>query len=169
MINFYANDFGIVLRSCARKLWKSVNICKVTAKKSVAPFFLGHGVYRWYISLILSCQPPTRCKSDGSNDNSSNKTAVVAFIAKALSQVYNVIISQCQHKQLFWPGSWDSTYNFVTSRNRTVCDAALPLTRTHPTGRQCGPCIHRTAASWTAHVRRQLKWPSTQTNKSTRT
>ena len=41
VINFYANDFGIVLRSCARKNYENPSIfVKVIAKKSVAPFFL---------------------------------------------------------------------------------------------------------------------------------
>ena len=42
---FYANDFGILLRSCAQKNYENLSIfVKVTAKKSVAPFFPGHGV-----------------------------------------------------------------------------------------------------------------------------
>ena len=46
MINFYASDFGIVLRSCAQKNYENPSIfVKVIAKKSVAPFFPGHGVY----------------------------------------------------------------------------------------------------------------------------
>ena len=45
VINFYANDFGILLRSCARKIMKIRQyFVKVTTKKTVAPFFLGHGV-----------------------------------------------------------------------------------------------------------------------------
>ena len=44
MINFYANDFGILLRSCAQKNYKNPSIfVKVTAKNS-GTFFLGHGV-----------------------------------------------------------------------------------------------------------------------------
>ena len=39
VINFYANDFGILLRSCAQKLWKSVNICKSYSKKTSGTFF----------------------------------------------------------------------------------------------------------------------------------
>ena len=57
MINFYANDFGILLRSCAQKNYENPSIfLNVTAKKPVAPFFLGHGVVLAYLiesSLLL--------------------------------------------------------------------------------------------------------------------
>jgi len=39
VINFYANDFGIVLRSCARKIMKIRQ-----PKILLVPFFSGHGV-----------------------------------------------------------------------------------------------------------------------------
>ena len=55
MINFYANDFGILLRSCAQKNYENSSIfVKVTAKKPVAPFFLGHGVYDYVMLGLLS-------------------------------------------------------------------------------------------------------------------
>ena len=57
MINFYANDFGILLRSCAQKNYENPStFVKVTAKKPVAPFFLD--------TVYIYCVVIIRTKSD---------------------------------------------------------------------------------------------------------
>ena len=51
--NFYANDFGILLRSCAR-LWKSVNISKSYSKKNQWHLFFLDTVYNRIFSTCVN-------------------------------------------------------------------------------------------------------------------
>jgi len=51
----YANDFRILWRSRAQKNYEnpSIYFVKVAAKKSVAHFVCGHGVYVYFIYVAI--------------------------------------------------------------------------------------------------------------------